>query len=408
MNAVGIIAEYNPLHNGHIYHIEEARKIAGSDAVVVAMSGDYVQRGEPAILDKWERCRLALQNGADLVIEIPTLFCLGNAAQYASAGVNLLAAIPCLTHLAFGSESGDASSLELTAANLEKATSELNEGIAEKVKDGLSYPMARAAVYKEMFPEAAPLPENSNDILALEYIRAARHLDNRKLEFIAVKRRGAAYNDSACDDDFMSASGIRKAVRSGMSVLNYVPLDTAASLQDKILSYPDEWLNTLKYAVLSMSAEEIDCCPSGGEGLGNRIKSLINDASSWDELVEAVKSKRYTHTRISRLFMQIILGINRTDYSIDHNDLDTLCKPGYMRILGMNDRGREIISELRKSDDCILPVLNNINKQAGELDDAGRKQLELDVHGADIYNLVTGRDQNECSDYRMKPVIIGL
>ena len=395
MNAVGIIAEYNPLHNGHLYHLEEAKVIAGSDAVVVAMSGDYVQRGEPAILDKWERAQHALLHGADLVVEIPTLFCIGNAAQYARAGVGLLESIGSVSHLAFGSESGDIDSLLLTAVNLDRADAEINAGIAKLIKDGMSYPAARAKVYNEMFPDADDLPDDSNDILALEYIRAAHRLNH-----IAIKRIGAVYNDCACDDVFMSASGIRKATQSNMSVINYVPLDTAISLKEGITTYPDSWLEVLKYAAISMTAEDIDNCPSGGEGLGNRIKSLIIDANSWSELVENVKSKRYTYTRISRLFIQMILGINRREYVSD--------KPEYLRILGMNDTGRELVAELRNNDDCTLPIITNINKQSEYLDDAAKQQLKLDIHAADVYNLVTGRNQSERSDYRMKPIIVDL
>ena len=395
MNAVGIVAEYNPLHNGHIYHIEEARKIAGSDAVVVAMSGNYVQRGEPAILDKWERTRLALLHGADLVVEIPTLFCLGNAAQYAKAGVTLLESVPSVKTLAFGSESGIVDDLVCAASNLDKASAEIESMVSGLIKDGITYPAARAEAYKTLFPDAGELPAESNDILALEYVR-----NIKRLEPVAIKRRGAAYNDCACDDVFMSASGIRKATQSDMPISQYAPFETTLSLEDSITTYPDNWLNTLKYAVMSITAEEIDNCPSGGEGLGNRIKSSIGNARSWDELVETVKSKRYTHTRISRLFMQIILGINRDDYTSDI--------PGYMRVLGMNDKGRGILSELRDGGECDLPILTNINKQADGLDEVATKQLELDIHGSDIYNLVTGRDEITYSDYRMKPIIISL
>lgn len=395
MNAVGIIAEYNPLHNGHIYHIEEAREIAGSDAVVVAMSGDYVQRGEPAILSKWERTRLALINGADLVVEIPTLFCLGNAAQYAKAGVAMLESMLPVRYLSFGSESGNVDSLLLTAVNMDRAASEIEEGISKLIKEGVSYPAARARVYKELFPDAEDLPESPNDVLALEYVRASS-----RLEHLAVKRKGAAYNDNSSNDIFMSASGIREAVMSDESVIKYVPLDTAISLQESIITNPDKWVNTFKYAVISMDAEDIDRCPSGGEGLGNKIKSVINDFDDWNALIEAVKSKRYTYTRISRLFMQIILGIDRNKYISD--------MPQYLRILGMNDTGRELVKEMKNNELCDLPLITNINKQMDLLSDEGTKQLELDIHCADVYNLVTGRNQVECSDYRTKPILISL
>lgn len=394
MKAVGIIAEYNPLHNGHIYHLEQTLGFAGNDAVVVAMSGDFVQRGEPAILDKWERAELAINHGADVVIEIPTRFCLGNAAQYAKAGVSLLESIPCVESISFGSEVGDASVLRRVADNLDAKTIELESRISELAKTGYSYPRARAEAYTDLFkdPEGSKILSGSNDILALEYIRACK-----RLEPVAVPRVGACYNDDIDSEQaFQSASGIRAAMQQGADISEYIPADTAAYLEHSITTDPDAWLNTLKFAVMSMTPEQIDNCPSGDKGLGNRIKSMIQEADSWNEFVEAVKSKRYTHTRISRLFAQIILGISREDQEAE--------EPAYCRILGLSERGRALIREMRE--ESALPIITNINKQIEELDAAGIKQLELDIHAADVYNLVTGRDQTERSDHRMRPLIV--
>ena len=161
------------------------------------------------------------------------------------------------------------------------------------------------------------------------------------------------------------------------------------------LSTTDRWLSTLKYAVMSMTADEIDSCPSGGEGLGNRIISNIDQAENWDNFVEIVKSKRYTHTRISRLFMQIILGIN--------NIKQNIVVPHYIRILGFNDIGREIISQ--DNSGSTLPFITNINKQQTLLNSDAIHQLEMDIHAADIYNHMTGRSLTDKSDYRMRPII---
>ncbi|MBQ0089242.1 MAG: nucleotidyltransferase [Prevotellaceae bacterium] len=391
MKAVGIIAEYNPLHIGHKYHIAEALRFAGSDAVVVAMSGDYVQRGEPAILDKWERTKIALENGADLVVEIPTLFCLADAGGYAGAGVKILESLGCASHLAYGSESGEVEPVKKMATNLKNSAADIDNRISELVKTGKSYPVARSLAYEELFGEK--LPDSSNDILGLEYVKACS-----ALEPIAVKRVGAGYNDDVPSGEYMSASGIRNAVIQGVSVDKYVPQDTADALMNNKLTFADDWMKTLKYAAMSMTAEEIDSCPSGGEGLGNRIKSLVNEAESWNQFAELVKSKRYTHTRISRLFTQMILGINRDDFGLDD--------PAYIRILGMNETGRALLSQINNQELSTLPIITNICKQRELLDDKGLKQLELDIRGADIYNLVTGRNQADCSVYRMKPIIL--
>ena len=168
-------------------------------------------------------------------------------------------------------------------------------------------------------------------------------------------------------------------------------------LRESDTTQPDDWLEILKYSILSTRADDIDQCPSGDVGLGNRVKSLVTAADDWNSYVEAVKSKRYTHTRISRLFMQIILGINRSNYEVTN--------PQYVRVLGFNNRGRELLSEINSDESNRLPVITNINKQREELSTEGLKQLDLDVHAADVYNLVTGRDIAAKSDYRMKPVI---
>lgn len=204
LKAAGITAEYNPLHNGHIYHIEETRRITGCDAVVVAMSGDYVQRGEPAFMDKWVRAEHALMSGADLVLEIPVLFCLGNAGQYASAAVRILEATGKVKHISFGSESGDTESLLRIAGTLRDNEPEIEAAIKETGSRGLSYPAARARAYAEVSaalkgtdlnqdPEIAHdirVLENANDILAIEYIKAMQ-----SSEPVVISREGTGYGD---------------------------------------------------------------------------------------------------------------------------------------------------------------------------------------------------------------------
>ena len=405
MKAVGIIAEYNPLHNGHVYHIKEAKKIAGSDVVVVAMSGDYVQRGEPAILDKWERARLAIENGVDIVMEIPVYYCLGNAKQYGAAGVFLLESLGNVTHLAFGSETGNINKLRRIANNLRKNASDIEREIKLFSKEGLSYPKARAAAYAkvcaynnaEYTPEDISMDvsilEGSNDILALEYIMACD-----EIEPIAITRIGAGYHDSVDEIRlFQSATGIRKIVKEGKDIESYVPANTVSVLNNSISTYPDKWLDLLKFCVLTASADKIDRCPSGGEGIGNRMKAVIADATTWDGFVRAVKSKRYTYTRISRLCMQLILDIDRKKYE--------RCIPAYIRILGLSDKGRDMLSEVKKNKKNKLPVITNINKEFEEVGVVGNLLVNLDVHAADIYNLTTGRDISANSDHRVTPII---
>lgn len=406
MNAVGIIAEYNPLHNGHVYHMNEAKRLAGSDVVVVAMSGDYVQRGEPAILDKWERGEIAISCGADIVIEIPTYYCLGNARQYGAAGVFLLESLGNVRHLAFGSETGDVNSLQRIADNLRDNAEEIDKEIRLFTKEGLSYPKARATAYAKVcgrnysdrdmedIGRDLEILEGANDILGLEYIMACE-----SLKPIAIARVGAGYHESADDiKTFQSATGVRELIEDGEAIEAYVPDVTSYMLNNRIKTNPDKWLDILKYCVLTASPEQIDRCPSGGEGIGNRMKAEISKASTWEEFILSVKSKRYTYTRISRLCMQLILNIDREKYS--------RCIPAYIRILGLSSKGREYVSILKKDKKNKLPIITNINREYEEFGVVGNLLVSLDVHAADIYNLVTGRDLNTNSDHRVPPVLV--
>lgn len=410
MKACGIVAEYNPLHNGHVYHMEQARLLTGADALVVAISGDYVQRGEPAIIDKWTRTEHALKNGADLVIEIPTLFCLGNAGVYAKAGVRLLEATGKVSHIAFGSETDDEASLRRIADTLRDKEAEIESGILKKRKEGLSYPAARESVYAQVRaalkgtnPDKDPeilydrrLLGKPNIILAIEYIKAMRNA-----EPVLIHRKGAGYGDPF-DETVMyqSASAIREQVLDGKDAGRYVPDCTEKALKTCHLTGPDrdKWFDALTYAVISTDTETIEDCPSGGEGLANLMKSSLSGASSWTSFISGIKSRRYTYTRLSRLCMQLLLGITRSKYDISG--------PEYIRVLGFNEKGRELLAEMRDDESADLPVIINVNKASGDLGEQALKLLELDMHAADIYNLMTGADIRQGSEHIRTPVII--
>ena len=400
MKITGITAEYNPLHNGHVYHIQQTRRETACDAVVVAMSGNYVQRGQPAIIDKWKRTECALKSGADLVIEIPTLFCLGNASQYASASVSLLESMGC-DSISFGSECGDQQLLRNVSGFLYKHKEELQRIISEKSREGMSYPAARAEAYRCVRGEADPaisdeiqLLSQPNDILALEYLMSMSSASP-----VIIKRRGAGYNTiSNGDYEYLSAAAIRASLHDTKScnrISECVPEEVLRILMKSEFTFADNWSDHLRFAVMTSSVEQIEDCPSGGEGLANALKSSVKEFEIWDDIIKNIKSKRYTYTRLSRLCMQIVLGISR--------DRLSSAKPEYIRVLGFNETGRSVLAEAKKNE--MLPIITNINKETNILNGHGRNQLDLDVHASDIYNLITGRSVYKCSDYRMQPVI---
>ncbi len=396
MNAVGIVAEYNPIHNGHIYHINQARSQSGCECVVVALSGNFVQRGEPAIIDKWSRAELAVKNGADLVVEIPTVFALGNAGQYAAGGVGTLESLGKVTYISFGSESGNVEKLMSFSRKLQTHEEEVKKRIGELIKTGVSYPIARSQAYKMVINDGSEIPMSSNDVLAIEYLKNLKNAVP-----IAVERKGAGYNDFIDNNlEFQSASGIRNLLKTSDydSIKRYVPSNSLKTLEEQKLCNIDDLWNILRFTVISSSAEDIDECPAGGEGLGNLMKSEIYKADSYEAFINAVKSKRYTYTRISRLCMQLILGVRRDDPEL---------KPGYIRILGFNEKGRALLKEIRNEECSTLPVLTNINKERNLISNnfSASRILDMDIHAANVYNLVTGRDIYKCSDYRKRPYI---
>ena len=401
IKTTGITAEYNPLHNGHVWQLEQAKTLSGCDAIAVAMSGDFVQRGEPAIVDKWTRCAMALEAGADLVVEIPVQFCLGNAAQYASASVKILEALGC-GHIAFGSECGDAGVIRRTADMLASEKEAISRHTAELTKKGLSYPAARSEAYKEVRSGADPeqteselaVLSNPNDILGLEYVM---HMNSSTP--LCIKRTGTAHDGRLTENSSIQSAGTIRDLLKGDgntdSISGFVPEHTLEMLRRERLVFPEDCTSMLRYAAEIMDADRIEECPSTGEGLGGLIKRSAHSNTTLDEIIMGAKSKRYTYTRISRLCMQMILGIDRRELASDI--------PLYIRVLGFSEKGRELLAGLRDSDSAI-PVITNINKETAGLSAEAKAMLELDIRAADIYNLIAGTG-TERSDRVMRPVM---
>ena len=402
MRVLGIVAEYNPLHNGHLYQINKAKQETDADAVIVALSGDYVQRGELASANKWVRAESAIKNGIDAVFEIPTYACLGNASVYASAGIELLAATGVVDVISFGSESGNLEELTEIASNMNDGR--ICERISELSKDGHNYPRARAIAYEEFFgSDSNEILSRPNDILAIEYIKAHSALKNSNIVLHAVKRESSGYS-AAFDNSmrFQSASGIREAIRDEIDVSDFMPEDSlkhvesySSSMQDKV---DENLFNLIRYALINLSAAEIDEFPSGGEGIGGRLLEIYTKCNTFEDLVIGAKSKRYTYTRISRLLMQILLGIKRRDFDN--------ASPEYLRLLAANETGRQLIRRAKKEELNKLPLLTNINRESNILSLFAKKQLLLDIKAADTYNILAINDMYKESDRVKRPTML--
>jgi len=381
MRVSAVICEYNPFHNGHKYQLEYMKGI--SDAVVCIMSGDFVQRGEAAIFDKFERTQAALANGADLVIMLPVCFSLNTAERFAFGGVSLAESLGVVDTLCFGSECGDISRLTNAAKSLIGEPKEVSEKIRKLVGEGMSYPKARAKAFLGIIDE--DILCEPNNILATEYIKSLINL-NSKIVPDTIERYKSGYHDKKPVGEFASASAIREMIINDENYKLYVP-DNAFDIYKNI--YNTKLLSDiLVYLIRTKTTVEISKINDVTEGLENRIKASIYEADGFFDIAEYIKSKRYTMTRIKRILLSLILGIEKED---------TKNPPEYIRVLGMNKQGAEILSQIKKKSS--LPIITKTADFKGF-----NKSFDTDILAADIYSVCCGNKQMG-KDYRTSPLI---
>lgn len=352
----GIICEFNPFHKGHKHLIDTLKQGNDDNKIVCVMSGNFVQRGEFAIKNKFERAKDALENGADLVIELPTIYSTLSAQGFAKAGVTLLEATGICDSIGFGAENDNIEELQKIALKIKECDSQIKEELAK----GISYPKARQNAVN------SPLLSTPNNILAIEY------LTYTKLKPIAVKRIGKGHDS---DDSLYSASEIRRN-------MSYDDICSMINCEKAILA-----------KLRSMTVDEIAKVDDVSEGLENRIYDSIKKTTSLEELYDLIKTKRYTHSRIRRIILRAYLSIYN-DYPID---------PQYIRILGLNDSGRSILKQMKKT--AKLPIImkySDINK----LDSSIKETFEKECLFTDLYNLGYKKPLPCGTEQRSKVVII--
>lgn len=379
MKIIGIVAEYNPFHNGHHYQIEQSKKELNAEGVVAIMSGNFVQRGMPAFVDKWTRTKMALESGVNLVIELPVHYATSSAEQFAEGAVTLLNSTGVVTHLSFGSETDDLEQMKRIASLLVEEPEAFKLSLKQHLLTGISYPKARAFAIDEIlfpFPNHSNINQ-SNMILAIEYLKALKKLDSKIKPFL-VKRIGKNYHDEDIDSLYASATAIRKAYFDSEISFDFgahMPA-TAAKILDDYGLHPlniSHFEKELIFILRRATRDSISKYREVNEGLDHKLKFLSNRVTSYDELVEGLKSKRYTQTKINRLLINILLGIEKREYD--------LSEEGYLRILGFDEIGRKIIHEMKGS--ATLPIVTNINKVSDRI--KSNPLLELDIKASDLY-----------------------
>lgn len=343
MKTYGIICEYNPFHNGHIYQIEETRK-QGATHIVAIMSGNYVQRGDVAMIDKFARAKVAVNNGVDLVIEMPVVYSLSSANYFARAGVMMLGALGCVDGISFGSECGDIDLLK------NAAMASLNASQPEKIKplleQGMSFPQAvQQAIATEHGPIIASVFDSPNNTLAVEYLKAIKLL-NLELETYTVKRKGADHDSLNTSDGFASGTLLRQMIEDGEDISAYVPkdmADLAAEYDDKeMLAYFDNLERELLYVIRSTIPPVLAECPDVDQGLANHIYRCAMESDSIDSFLEKASTKACTQARLRRILLNLYINTKTTDLMI---------MPPYGRVLAFNEKGSEILKAVKTKED---------------------------------------------------------
>lgn len=356
--------------------------------VVAVMSGNFTQRGEVAILDKWTRAKMAILAGVDLVIELPFYFACNSAEYFAKGSINLLDSLGMVTHIGFGSEAGSEKLLSQVAMKIAFESDQLKNDIKTNLDKGMSYPKARSEALGEM----GEILKSPNNILAVEYIKNII-LSGSQIKPVTVARFEKGYHDKGVSNNIASATHIRNKIRScNIDNIDGV-LDTTkdilkANISNLVFADDEKLFQLLKYKILTSNLHSLSNIFSVGEGIENKILKEFRNCDSLEQLIDKVKSKRYTRTRIQRILMHTLVSFTK------ENDI-----PKYIRVLGFNINGSKLIKEIKKNEANTLPIVTNINKEKNI-------NFDLDIRANDIYNLIAGKDTYKYSDFVKQPIII--
>ena len=403
MNKVlGIIAEYNPFHNGHLYHINESKKAVNADYVVAIISGNFVQRGDTSLVDKWSKAEMAIQNGADLVIELPLLYSISSAENFAEGGIKMLNSFNIVDYISFGSELCDVNTLNEFADVLFHEPKEFISVLNHELSKGFSYPKAREnalLMYLNNIRKYANILSSPNNILAIEYLKALKKYKSSIVP-VSINRNKVDYNSTEIVDGFASATAIRKiAITNDVwSLRQAMPKSSFDIMYDclrsgKTVSSLAKFEKEIIYNLRKMSISEIANLPDVSEGLEYSIKNAANSCNTIDELVSIVKSKRYTVTRLKRILVYCLLGITKKDMQDSRKVIP------YVRVLGFNNKGKELLSGISHANPK-LDIVTSVKKYMETSNNRILKNmLAKDVFATDIYTLGYDYDSLSNLDY---------
>lgn len=424
MKIIGIIAEYNPFHNGHAYQIKKIKEELQADFVVVAMSGDFVQRGAPAIIDKYARAKMALSCGADLVIELPVLWATASAEYFAMAGVTLFDKMGCVDGICFGAETDDLETFSTIADVLVDEPESYRMALSSYLKGGMAFPAARSKAlcnyFAQTFPSASFESSHRNDvvhldvissilnepnnILAIEYLKALKRRGSSMVPHV-IKREGAGYHDEDITVPTASATAIRKVLaehvgttdsQSPDELTSAMPASALEVLKEYSTSFAlihaNDFSSILGYKLLTSDSNSLADVGDSTPDVANRLFKNRMNFTSFEQFCERNKSKDVTYTRISRILLHLILNINNQDYQFG-KDLDYI---PYLRILGFHKDASAFLKELKNTSQ--IPTISKLADASTLLDENALRLLEKDIFAADLYSQVCAY-KNEKTSY---------
>lgn len=383
MEVMGIVAEYNPFHNGHNYHLTQTASLQSADGVIAVMSGNFTQRGEAAVFDKWTRAEMALRCGVDLVLELPAAFAVRSAGYFAQGAILSLAATGVVTHLSCGVESQSTAELEQLAVFLAQESPQFQAALQLQLQSGLSFPAARQKALQQLNISGADQLQTPNNILALHYLQTMQQ-EHLTMQPVFIPRLGNYHDEivPAIDQGFASATAIRKLIAEESSIWKeQVPAPVQQiihrQLQQGYLPMTNDCYTQTIFALLRRSTpEQLALIAEMTEGLENRLYTAAHQTNTLDELCTAVKSKRYTYTRIRRTLMHLLLNMTKTE---------VFQKPAYLRVLGFNQTGQKILKEMKKK--ASLPIIIRPARQRHLLEEQAQRMLALDCRATNLYYL---------------------
>lgn len=381
MKKIGIICEYNPFHNGHLYHISKIKEMFDDSLIILVMSGNFTQRGEASIIPKYSKCDIALLSGIDLVIELPFIFATQSADVFAKTSIEILDKLN-VDYVVFGSETNDINKLTMLAKT-QINNKKYDKLVKEYLDKGVNYPTALSKALYQLTNKKIDKP---NDILGVSYIREILKL-NSNITPICIKRSND-YNSIELNDNITSASSIRYALLNGDNVKNYVPEYVYDYLKNPI--FTKNYFNLLKYKI--MTENTLEEYQTVDEGIQNRIKKCIINSKDLDDLILKVKTKRYTYNKLSRMFIHILCNLKK-------EEVKKYNKISYIRVLGFNIKGRNYLNEIKKSID--IPIITNFSRTNDPI-------LDIEMRSTCVYaSILNEKDKINLieSEYKDFPII---